>query len=1605
MLYNYFKYFLLLHRLSFFLKPASATSVNDFSTNNDTLKHYLDQKYVHIVGLNSVICCVQSSLVILETSVGYVYNATINSDEANYTIAVSQTMIVNRNQTTTNLDENVIGAKGYNLSVVETKTILNAVTERQICIQMGIVNSTGVYHFNQRSLSTFLTDDPSISYGISEINENILGNVHCIASEQNGSIIMLTNLNESSYAPNCSNVANLASQDAFQCSLVPQSIPLFQTWPPDANYLNSYAPIHFAFFNYDYDKTHKGNLFLEGGYLWWEEGFGLTVGPAGSVLGYMCDSLSSAIGAAATGVLAFISAFSPIFPAVINGTQGTFSLTITYWEILFWDMCGMPIFLYGETGFYANRCPDFPISWQLKPTDWTYYPIGNGIAYGIIYSHTEPFPKLYTIIDPIVIINCYDEANNVTVKGVPVYINGVCIGGTGSTYFFANGTYNMEFQSPGFDYLDVNGTIFNNNPANVDFQGEESDTIIVTAYFSYVPTYTLTVDNYFENANNENCSVNPDVYVDGELVGTAPISTAITIGFHEIQVNDTVWNDAINNFSSLVQLSLNDCNGTHYFNNLQIIRFYSNASIEGCYGYRWISEIGWCVDDQCATMTEFPLYPLPTITGYMNQETTGGHVYVNCYKEGDCPTFPLSIYVTYNYYDWFYVSTVNVDNTSPQWIDCGVTNETFCMIKLAADGTGQQATLNVDALRVYPLRDGNLTLACGENGSIDPEAGLYEDLQAGSVFSATAYPDSGYWAVWYLNNQFYSIDPSVSVIVDGNCTLQVCFYASNASYIGNTESFEDYTSGLGCFAGEAFNCTTDCTAMSMTASVTGYLGSGSCAIYRLSDLSFVAKTQVREGLDAGWYTFNFTNPPTLCADETYIFVFAGCGGYGVHLCCDQYGEQDHGYAIDNWYSVDYFPELLTNEPYYTNSYRYSIYCTTLSLGNLPYYLAISADNGTTSPSGTQAYPWNTFAHVIANPNENFTFDYWLLDSSQTLYSNPVSLLMDGNHTLEAHFRPLLYYNLTVSCGTGGVSPTSGINTYVENSTVLMIAAPNEGYMFDGWLLDDEPYSQDSWLMVTMDGNHVLQANFVAIPTHTLTMSSGTGGTTSPSSGVHEYYENATVPVTAYPAANYTFSHWLLDNTQTIYNASTYVTMDTSHTLEAFFTAMPTHTLTISSSGNGTTDPSGICQYIENSQAQVTATAGEGSVFDHWLKDSQNAGSNQTITVTMDDDYTLEAVFRPLIYYDLAVSANGNGTTTGYALGNYQILENSTLQITAVPDEGFQFAGWLLDEEPYSQNLTVTLTMDGNHTLQANFETYYYICDIDSYSAYVTDPENLTGASNDDNWVCLLTYDAYGVSSTVVGVTDKEASGRVWVYGYVSSYDGGYLAVSVSEDGETWVQVSDQLVENTTAGWIDCGVYPLPFNYVNLTLHDGWGTVSFDSVRIYPEPGASADWGNTAIFDDETCMADNICGEIFSCPANCTAQSLTAAVRSRCGTYVSYAIYRLSDWSLVAQTQYAELPAGGWDDDPAWLTLNFTGSPPVLQCDVDYILVVSSLSDPYGAFVACYTSEDENGIDQYFGWSTYWDGGLLIGFDYPSTLTSPNSNYNHYSIYATITPAT
>lgn len=128
------------------------------------------------------------------------------------------------------------------------------------------------------------------------------------------------------------------------------------------------------------------------------------------------------------------------------------------------------------------------------------------------------------------------------------------------------------------------------------------------------------------------------------------------------------------------------------------------------------------------------------------------------------------------------------------------------------------------------------------------------------------------------------------------------------------------------------------------------------------------------------------------------------------------------------------------------------------------------------------------------------------------------------------------------------------------------------------------------------------------------------------------------------------------------------------------------------------------EYEEGQQIEISATPNEHWVFTGWQGD--HSGSNSPTTITMDSDKEIRAIFSKQ-EYPLTVETTGEGTveqqvmpskTTDYEHG-------TSIELSAVPSEGWAFSRWEGDTE--SQENPLVITVEEETSITAVFERVEY----------------------------------------------------------------------------------------------------------------------------------------------------------------------------------------------------------------------------------------------------------------------------------------------------------
>jgi hypothetical protein len=162
------------------------------------------------------------------------------------------------------------------------------------------------------------------------------------------------------------------------------------------------------------------------------------------------------------------------------------------------------------------------------------------------------------------------------------------------------------------------------------------------------------------------------------------------------------------------------------------------------------------------------------------------------------------------------------------------------------------------------------------------------------------------------------------------------------------------------------------------------------------------------------------------------------------------------------------------------------------------------------------------------------------------------------------------FTLTTSAANGSIALNPPGGVYTTGMVVSVTANANPGFTFSHWSGDLTGSVNPANL--TMNGNHSVTANFLAIPNYTLTTSASNGSVTlNPPGGIYD--SGTVVTVTANPNIGYKFGNWSGDLVGSV-NPTT-ITMNGNKSVTANFSALPPGSMNVlfvvGASGNNPSD--------------------------------------------------------------------------------------------------------------------------------------------------------------------------------------------------------------------------------------------------------------------------------------------------------------------------------------------------------------------------------------------------------------------------------------------------
>ena len=352
-----------------------------------------------------------------------------------------------------------------------------------------------------------------------------------------------------------------------------------------------------------------------------------------------------------------------------------------------------------------------------------------------------------------------------------------------------------------------------------------------------------------------------------------------------------------------------------------------------------------------------------------------------------------------------------------------------------------------------------------------------------------------------------------------------------------------------------------------------------------------------------------------------------------------------------------------------------------------YTVATNAVNGTVSQLPVlSAYDAGSSVRLTATPIANYHFVNWSGDTSAV--SNPMLLVMNSNKNVTANFASNSL-TLTVNAVNGTVIENPNQSVYDSNTTVQLTAVPATGYHFVSWTGDTSGSANPLGLI--MNGNKTVTANFAA-NLYTIGITAVNGSVTKNPDQAN-YDSNAVVQLTAVPATGYHFTVWSGNASGSATPVS--VTMNANKNVTASFSINQFALTVVDSNGTVSVSPNQTV-FDSNTVVQLTAIPATGYHFTGWSGDT--SGSTNPVSITMNRNKKVTASFS-IDQYPIVATAENGSITKNPDQAAYD--SNSTVQLTAFPENGYHFTGWGGDASGSANPLNVT--MNGPKNINALFD--------------------------------------------------------------------------------------------------------------------------------------------------------------------------------------------------------------------------------------------------------------------------------------------------------------
>ncbi|MCH5243308.1 MAG: InlB B-repeat-containing protein [Lentimicrobiaceae bacterium] len=347
----------------------------------------------------------------------------------------------------------------------------------------------------------------------------------------------------------------------------------------------------------------------------------------------------------------------------------------------------------------------------------------------------------------------------------------------------------------------------------------------------------------------------------------------------------------------------------------------------------------------------------------------------------------------------------------------------------------------------------------------------------------------------------------------------------------------------------------------------------------------------------------------------------------------------------------------------------------------------------------------TSIFIRAVANTGWSFRYWTVSRNGEIYDTlTVQDLEDGvyyvtknehldaNYEFTAFFGPL-DYTLNVAADPAAYGSASGSGTYPYGTRVTLQATPNFGYRFVKWVSGSTELGTSQTHYVTVLQDSVIRAVFEAeqFKVEISSNDESLGRVNNPEANDQNLYPyGSTLQLTAEPATGKEFRYWIVDGdtlptSNPVYD---FTVSKESTEIVAIFSEPRSHvTVTSNNPSYGWVSGGGVYEW--HSPVEILAEVFPGHTFVGWFSNGVEVSKELRIFIeAIEGDTTLEARFLA-DQFTVKIQAGEHGkvvikstemriseeTITGPDTKTEKFDFEDFIEIQAVPDETYEFAGW------------------------------------------------------------------------------------------------------------------------------------------------------------------------------------------------------------------------------------------------------------------------------------------------------------------------------------------